>query len=86
MRGLLEELDAKNDSSLLERLHNLVEDTQNLQQSLAALNPSKYLLFQVANLDGEEVERPSWEHWAHVMVLIHKTRDNGKFPAAEANM
>ena len=52
----------------MEELCTLVEDTQNLQQSLAALNPANYLTFQAANLAGEDIPRPTDAHWAFVLV------------------
>lgn len=68
MREMLQDMDQGQQDVRLEPLQTLVEDTLNLQQSLAALNPSNYLKFQVTNLDGENTAKPTAEHWAHVLV------------------
>lgn len=68
MREMVHAIDSSKDEASMEQLHTLVEDTQNLQQSLAALNPINYLKFQAANLAGEDIARPGAEHWAFVLV------------------
>ena len=68
MRELVKATEGGQEGASLEQLHILVEDTQNLQQSLAALNPTNYLKFQAANLEGEHIPRPTDEHWAYVLV------------------
>ena len=71
MRVLVNAMDESEEGATLEQLRTLVEDTQNLQQSLAALNPSNYLKFQAANLAGVDAPRPTDEHWAHVLVGLY---------------
>ena len=68
MRDMVRDLDGGQAHVSVDQLQNLVEDMQNLQQSLAALNPINYLRFQVSNLAGEDISKPAEGHWAHVLV------------------
>ena len=71
---MVDAIEGSREEAAMENLHTLVEDTQNLQQSLAALNPTNYLRFQAANLAGEDIPRPTDEHWAFVLVKsLHQT-------------
>lgn len=68
MRELTNSLRQSGDAQTLEQLSTIVGDSANLQQSLAALNPGNYMLFQSANLEGQLPERPTDDHWVKVLV------------------